>query len=107
MLAPFSLKIGHWNAKFSPLEVFVCLMNFFGIWFPKKFSVLLCVFLAGRSAAVALMRRNILLEIHATEHATKAPQTQEYQILHKIQIIGGKLMMKIILQGEPLQIEDF
>ena len=90
-----------------PLEIKVCFCKLFGFWSPSQFSVLLCVFLAGRSAAVALMRRNILLEIHATEHATKAPQTQEYQIRHKIQIIGGKLMMKIILQGEPLQIEDF
>ena len=98
-LAPFSLKIRPFKAKTVDLELFVCFTKLFGLWPSSQFSVLLCVFLAGRSAAVALMRRNILPEIHATEHATKAPQSQsctsDLEIQNRAGNIGSKSLYRV------------
>ena len=61
MLAPFSLKIGPFKAKTVVLEFFYFFPNFFGLWSPSHFLVLLCIFFVKASGS----RRNIKKRIHA------------------------------------------
>ena len=97
-LAPFSLKIRPFKAKTVDLELFVCFTKLFGLWPPSRFSVLLCFF-AGRSAAVALMRRNYLHEIHATErHGTQQQSqscTSDLEIQNRAGNIGSKSLYRV------------
>ena len=102
-MASFLRKIGQFKAKTVVLEVFVCFVNFFGVWFPSRILVLLCIF----HCLLLSSRRNFKKQIHAPSSTTCSRGSRVTRTEKKIQNIKITLNLKFFYRVNHCELRIF